>query len=70
MEAIKFKSPKQITINPMYVVCVRIEKSKIDDTGCVDIIMNTGEVHSTQPESFDKMMETYEYVVRCIESIK
>lgn len=70
MEAIKFKSPKQITINPMYVRCVKIEKSKIDDTGCVDIFLNDGEVYSTQPESFDKMMETYDYVVHCIESIK
>lgn len=64
METIKFKSPKQITINPMYVRCVGIASS--GETTYLYISMVNGEdIYIT-----DKIMENYDYVVRCIESIK
>lgn len=64
MEAIKIKSPKQITINPMYVRCVSIEKT-VDNTFLTISMVNGEDIYIT-----DNIMETYEYVVRCIESIK
>lgn len=64
MEAIKIKSPKQITINPMHVRFVSIEKT-VDNTFLTISMVNGEDIYIT-----DKIMETYEYVVHCIESIK
>lgn len=64
MEAIKIKSPKQITINPMHVRCVSIEKT-VDNTFLAISMVNGEDIYIT-----DKIMENYDYVVHCIESIK
>lgn len=67
MEIIKFKSPNYITINPMYVRCVQIVKVGV--SAQLHITLDNGNIHVTELASPEKVMETYEYVNRCIESI-